>query len=323
MGTLPLWWHSEDGRVGSPLIEEKEWHRHLNLKFSGIDIIVRDTEISNSHCASMMITTKPPPNKPFPFTRAVLLEAANPSSPSQQFSDNLRNILQKMGIEAENVSLEQAASIDAEGNAFISGKAVVSLLEIEQPMVYDLQEIDFKRLHTILLRSLGGLWVSRGGLEIDPSGDPRFCATSGLLRTIRTEKPEIRMNELNLSSGSSVSRSQIAQLVGKVFKTEFEAEFLQAETEVSERDERLFIPRLYDDKPKNNSLHMRGRKPQPELQPFVQPGRPLRLDVGVPGMLDSLRFVDDPRPFVPLGDHEVEFEVGASAVNFMSVITRP
>ena len=317
MGTSPSWWRAEDGRVGGPLLDEREWHRHLSAQFSGIDLVVKDTGNRNSHCASMMVTSKPSSPVAFPFTEVVLLEAENPTPEACQFSEALTERLSKNNLVVEKTSLALATAAESDGNIHVSNKGIVSLLELEQPVIHDPNVNDFEQLHKVLLKSQGGLWISRAGLGVDSTSDPRFAATTGLLRTIRTEKPDIRMHQLDLSSKASLSQPQSAELVVDSFITEFTAEFLNAETEVIEFKGQLYIPRLFDDKAKNHSLHMEGRKAAPELQPFVQPGRPLRLDVGVPGMLDSLHFVDDPRPSAPLGDHEVEFEVQASAVNFM------
>lgn len=317
MGSSPSWWRAEDGRVGGPLLDERDWHRHLSAHFSGIDLVVKDTADRNSHCASMMVTTKASLPRAFPFAKIVLLEAENPTAEASQFAEALAACLSKSNVDVEKMSVTLATAAQSDGTIYVSDKGMVSLLELEQPVVHDLNENDFEKLHKALLKSRGGLWISRAGLGVDPTSDPRFAATTGLLRTIRTEKPEIRMHQLDLSTKTSLSQPQTAELVVDSLRTEFTAEFLDAETEVAELNGQLYIPRLFDDKAKNYSLHMQGRKGTPELQPFVQPGRPLRLDVGVPGMLDSLHFVDDPRPFVPLGDHEVEFEVQASAVNFM------
>ena len=317
MGTFPSWWQAEDGRVGGPLLDENEWHRHLSTGFSGIDIVVKDTGDRISHCAYMMVTTNPVQPAAFPFAKIVLLEAAEPTPEACKFSDSLNEHLQKTGIEVEKASLAHAVTANTDGSIFVSGKGVVSLLELEQPMVHELSETDFESLHKVLLKSIGGLWISRAGAGVEPASDPRFSATTGLLRTLRTEKPEIRIHQLDLSSQASITRPPIAELDTRYFRSEFTAEFLNAETEVAEFNEQLYVPRLYDDKAKNHSLHLQGRKAAPELQPFVQPGRPLRLDVGAPGMLDSLHFVEDSRPLARLGVHDVEFEVQASAVNFM------
>ena len=317
MGTFPSWWQAEDGRVGSPLLDDNQWRSHLSAQFSGVDVVVKDMSDSGSHSASMMISTKPPPSKTLPFSKIVLLVPADLSSDGSIVVENLQQHLQACGLQSEKATLEQAATIVIEGDILVSGKAIISLLEVETSMIHDIGEKEFENLHAILLKGQGGLWISHASVQMDPACEPQYCAATGFMRTLRTEKPEIRMHQFDLSAQASISQTHIAELITQVFTTEFKADFLNAETEIAEREGRTFIPRLYDDKAKNHSLHLRGRKPSPELQRFVQPGRPLRLDVGVPGMLDSLHFVDDPRPFAPLGEHEIEFSVQASAVNFM------
>ena len=317
MGTLPTWWNAEDGRIGGPLIDESQWHRQLDSQFGGTDFIIKDKDDSRGHGASVMVTTKSAPPKDLPFSEIMLLIPDHLSSDSSRMINALREDLQALGLEVLEATLEQATILDIGGTIPVSCKAVISLLEIENPLIFAMEETEFEKLHAVLLKGMGGLWVTHATSQVDPSSQPQYCATTGLLRTLRTEKPEIRMHQLDLSTETMVSHAHVAGLISRVFQTEFQADFLLAETEVAERNERLLIPRLYDDKDKNHSLHMQGRKSVPELQHFVQPGRPLRLEVGVPGMLDSLHFVDDPRPFAPLGEHEIEFSVQASAVNFM------
>jgi len=58
--------------------------------------------------------------------------------------------------------------------------------------------------------------------------------------------------------------------------------------------------------------------PKPEPGALRRPGRPLRLEVGTSGRLDTLRFNDDPvvAEGVPLCDREVEIEIKAAGLNF-------
>ena len=88
------------------------------------------------------------------------------------------------------------------------------------------------------------------------------------------------------------------------------------ETEIVEEDDRFKIPRLMDERFKNWEIHTSGTVPHPEPQPLLQPGRPLALTVGIPGILDSLHFIDDLSLSSPLADNEVEIEVQANSLNY-------
>lgn len=57
-----------------------------------------------------------------------------------------------------------------------------------------------------------------------------------------------------------------------------------------------------------------------KMAPFKQSGRPLRLQVRVPGMLDSLQFHDDPEPFLPMSPDDVEIEVKATGLNHVDIM---
>ena len=317
MGSRPSWWLAEDGRVGQPMINESEWERHLKSEFSGVDLVIQDNDDLRSHCASFMVTTKPSASRKLPFTQVVVLDTTSTSTESRELSDHVTSKLKGLGLEVEKVTLEEATTSNADGKLLVSGKAVLSLLEAERPLIADISKDDFDRVKKVLLGCKRGLWVSRAGVQVDSSSNPLFCATNGLLRTTRTEKPDNPMFQLDLSTEAQISSSRTADLIIRSFKSESEAESPNIESEVCEREGRLYIPRLCDEKPMNHALHVRGKQPPPEPQPFMQIGRPLRLTIGTPGMLDTMHFVDDEKPLATLGENEVEIEVKANGVNFM------
>ena len=317
MGTRPSWWLAEDGRVGQPTINEFEWNRHLVSDFSGLDLVVQDDDDLRSHCASFMVTTKPAALPKLPFTHVVVLDLMDSTAESRELSGNVVSKLQSLGLEVEKTTLKDTASSDANGRVSVSGKAVVSLLEAERPLIADISSEDFNLVKGVLLGCQGGLWVSHAGIQVDSSSDPMFCATNGLLRTTRTERPDSPMFQLDLSSQAHISSPHMADLIVRSFKSASESQSPYIESEVCERHGRLYISRLYDEKPINHALHVRGRQPPPEPQSFVQPGRPLKLSIGVPGMLDTLHFVDDEKSLSSLGENDVEIEVKANGVNFM------
>ena len=316
-GTLPSWWLSEDGRVGSPLIDEAKWNEHLLAsQFSGLDIVIKDSADVLNHRSSMMVSTKSK-TITIPFKEVIMIDGPNPSETAKAMSSNIERKLEEFGLTVEHTTLEKAATPNAKGELPVSKKAVVSLMEVENPLVSDISEADYYSLKKVLLACVGGLWISRGGRQVDPLGDPSFCAATGLLRVFRGEKPDIRMHELDFSSKMDISSGAAADLVARVFKSICNDDLYQLESEFSELDGRLYIPRLFDEPHKNHSLQTLDSQVLPELQPYVQPSRPLQLDIGVPGMLDTLRFVDDPRPLEQLADNEVEIEVVANALNFL------
>ena len=299
-------------------MDESEWKRRLIASgFSGVEIIAKGTPDDGGHCPSMIVTSKQAIPK-MRHSNVVIIQAQNASMFVKTLSFNVFQKLMTLGLNVELVSLEQAVAEDSDSKMLVSGKAIVSLLEIEIPVVATLSEQDFGSLKKLLLGSLGGMWLTRSNRQLDPSGDPSFSSTVGLLRTLRNENPEGRLHELALSSKMDISSSEAADLVARATKSVFEADSLQieAETEYGELDGRLYIPRIYDEPYKNRAMDTMGKEPPTELEPFYQENNPLRLDIGTPGKFDTLRFVHDPSALEPLNDNDVEIEVHANGLSF-------
>ena len=89
------------------------------------------------------------------------------------------------------------------------------------------------------------------------------------------------------------------------------------ENEVGELDEMLHIPRIYDEPGINHQMDMVEKVLPVEVMPLIQQGRPLRLEIGNPDDLESLRWVDDGSILTGLGDEDVCIEVKAHGVTPM------
>ena len=318
LGTLPNWWLHEDGREGGPLINESDWSRHLEASgFSGLDIVIKDDNDDAVHSSSMMVSTKRKDIE-IPFKKMVIVDAVDKSEAANTLASSVAKLIGDLGIEVTRADLESAVAVDSTtGKSLVSGTHVLSLVEAEKPLLANISESDFAHLKHLLLQSEGGLWVSRAGRQVDPAGDPAFDAISGLLRVTRQEKPDLRMLEMNFSTRMNLATDAAADLVYRVIRSLCNDDLLQLESEFCERDGRLFVPRIFDEMHKNHSLQTLGLRPTPERQPLFQPNRPLKLDIGTPGMLDSLHFVDDPAALEPLAENDVEIEVLANSLNFL------
>lgn len=298
-----------------PSLTIPEWNDHLKAaNFSGIDIGTRPSRDG----FSMAVTTKVAEAK-LPIKELVILQKEDASRDVQILSENLSKIFTSLGIKVHISKLEEATNGEVE-SMFLAEKHVLCLLEAETPFISQMSEENFAQAKKIILGSLGGLWVTRSNRQIDPAGDPSFCPTTGLLRCVRSERSDHKTHEFSISSGAEIASQNIADLIGRSFRLNFEAESieLEAETETGELNGHLFVPRLYDDKNLNKSLEMRGKQLPVEQEKFSDPG-PLKLEIGTPGMLDTLRFAHDDVPS-ELGEHEIEMEVQANGMNFVDIM---
>lgn len=82
----------------------------------------------------------------------------------------------------------------------------------------------------------------------------------------------------------------------------------------------IHVPRVIGDQTLQRHLISRSTEPEPELQKFFQSTRALRLEVATPGLLDSLRFIEDTTATAPLAAHELRMQPRAYDINFRDVM---
>jgi SAM-dependent methyltransferase len=315
-GTLPGWWRSEDGRVGGPCLKTDEWHTQLvNAKFSGLDFVVYDATEYRHHVMSIMVSTKPKPPEA-PFQEIVIVTSMNASSDIDALAKALLQLYVEMGSTVEIKDIVAATSLDNDGIHKCKGKFILSLVEIEAPLLSDLPEREFYHLQHLVTQSRGILWITCGAPGPGPA-NPHLRTVSGFLRVLRSENTQLRLHELHLSRPVDSSLEYLIDNITHVFKSiPSENNTADLDTEIVEEDDRFKIPRLMDEKHKNWDIHTSSSIQPPELQPLLQPGRPLALTIGVPGILDSLHFIDDTSLSSSLAIHEVEVEVKANSLNY-------
>lgn len=309
---------SQHSLTPGPIVDENEWQRRLLASnFNGTEIVVKDSQDPAAYCSSMVVTTKPA-QPTLVFNEFILVSHAEASQDAQMLAQNVIKELEDLKVHVKTATLEQAVAEDANGKMLISGKAVLALLEVETPLVSIMSETEFTQLQKLLGGCLGGLWISRSNRQVDPTGDPAYSTSVGLLRTLRNEKPEIKMLELSLSSAVQISLPETATMIRRPLQHILEAGSIgqEPETETAEVDDVYFVPRLIDHKSKNRSLDTINHKPPPEKRHLSEVSYPLILDIGTSGRLDTLRFVRDLTPQNELDAHDVEVEVQANGVNY-------
>ncbi|KAH7265653.1 uncharacterized protein BKA55DRAFT_590873 [Fusarium redolens] len=312
-GNLPGWWlGAGEGRTHGPTLTEESWSELLrDTGFSGLDICLRDFPDYEECMYSVIVTTAEREEKST-YPPAVILDSFGCDNvATKQLAQGLKNLT---GVQPEVCSLDDYASAD------VSDKVCVCLDETVQPIVHQIDEDKFLKVRSIVSSSKGLLWVSRNGA----SGEtlPEVSLMTGLARSIRSEDQTKRLVTLDLDNASSQTSSDAANTILHAFQGLFrrEDDISKNDWEFRERDGRLMIPRVIEDVSANQYIAHETQEPVPELQPFHQPGRPLKLEIGIPGLLDTLRFKDDPTFEAPIGDDEVDIRVAASGVNFRDIM---
>ncbi|KAL5050179.1 hypothetical protein BDW71DRAFT_195088 [Aspergillus fruticulosus] len=155
MCTLPGWWLGEpDGRPWEPYISPARWDAELRQAgLSGSDACIHDNHI-NMHIISSAMAE------------------------SSQAAEAFVTLLNARGI---------AVDIRRLGQERPTEQMVISLLELDKPLVHSLGAEEFLNLRD-LINSLGTtplLWLTRPSQVA--CSDPRYAPILGLLRTARTE----------------------------------------------------------------------------------------------------------------------------------------
>ena len=315
VGSLPGWWLGEDdGRKNGPTMNEKEWDKLLRRTgFSGIDIELRDFEEPCEHAMSVMVSTVPTKAEPAPVADVFIVEPVDIQRDVAALSSHLKAHIASFDLAATTVAIDDMANVKVKGRLFIV------LVETQTPLLADMKERDFYGFRHLVLESAGVLWVSKGGAI--SGAVPETSAISGLARVIRAEAPAVQLITLDIDPSTALDGNSTAECVQTVFASTCVAQGSQnPDNEFALRDGCILINRIHEYQAMDNMLTNLGKTPSATLLPFGSGDRPLKLEVRVPGMLDTLQFVDDSRIAMPLSADDIEIQVKATGLNFMDIM---
>jgi len=291
MGGLHGWWLGvNDGRPFSPCMPASKWNQHLRKAgFSGIDAI---TPQSSQLAHPFSIMASQAVDDRVEILRRPLL--AKPSSPSQraskwqqlyvlggqelETSDLIDEVIGAVGSRFENVTnlstLDDIAFVDIEHDA-----TVVSLLDLDAPVLRDTTAVQLKALQCIFEAARSILWVTHGGQAENPHAN----ATLGLLRSVAMEIPTLRPQVLNFEGdmesqqhGRLIAESLIRLVTTAPWEDDLtfkDGMLWSTEPELLFRDGRFWVPRIVSDKDKNDRLNGLRR----EIRRPVSGGTPVKL----------------------------------------------
>ncbi|KAK1996712.1 beta-ketoacyl synthase domain-containing protein [Colletotrichum falcatum] len=179
----------------------------------------------------------------------------------------------------------------------------------------------FARIVSLVTKAKSILWVSCQASGTDVR-NPVKGMINGLARVVRRENAGMRFVTVDVQddilSSPEALVSPLSGIISRSFATPV-GTTRSDEDEYAFSNGHLLIPRVHADAKFDDwarkSIHAQGI----ETGPFQQADRPLKLEVETPGLLSSLRFVDDETPSKPLGPFELELEAKAYGVNFKDV----
>lgn len=228
----------------------------------------------------------------------IILQPSSPSPHIRDFSMSLQQALAAQGLSSSSIKTWDSYTAPA------ADQAVISLLELDQPMLQFLDEADFHRIKTLILTSGRLLWITAGD-------DPALHIVDGLARCIASEIAGSLFQTIHLNSRTPLG-PQLAARIATARST--------ADMEFREDGDGLLKVSRVLPSPEGNDLVARHLENSTRIVPLAQQEIPLRLTIGRPGLLDTLHFVKNEHVLGPLGDEEVEIEVKATGLNFKDVM---
>ncbi|CZS97698.1 related to polyketide synthase [Rhynchosporium agropyri] len=206
------------------------------------------------------------------------------------------------------------------GNIDTDGKVCIVLSELDRSLISGLNATSFQAIQKMIAGAAGVFWAVRGAYTDSTNPDAEMVI--GMARSIRSETL-LKFVTLDFSTSPTLSSTGTAEKIIEVLKTTFSSDspIVGANMEFQERNGDLLVPRVVEDSEMNKFVHQETQPVStPDLQPFVQKGRPLKMAIETPGALDTLYFTDDLAVGSPLPDHEVEIEVKATSMNFKDIM---
>lgn len=309
-GLLQGWWLGvDDNREWGPLITEHEWNERLNQSgFSGTDLIFRDSEQTDCHEMSVLISTAAHnTSEELRETPATPLVVVLPIDQPDHFcrGDFKAQMEQASGFEIhEIVPLNKVFEED-----FPSSAVFIFMLELGESFISSISPKSFHSLKKIFSNANGVVWITRSGHEALPSHQ----MIEGLARTIRRENNKTTFLTVAFDTKSGeLSRSQVEKLCQILKRTDFEQHEISYDGDYFERDGKMHIGRVKVNKQLSDAVasHTLVDTTEPESSPALE------VKIKIPGALDSLHFTNDSIYGTLLKDDEVEIQVEASGLIF-------
>ncbi|KAJ5188439.1 hypothetical protein N7491_004764 [Penicillium cf. griseofulvum] len=269
--------------------------------FSGADLAIGDATTTILSTLPLAEHQKPDLSRssnPGGFAVVTSNKTPSPAGLVELLSQRIQDLTKTT---VEHLVLEES-SLDAYG-----AKVCIFVSEIDEATI--LTDLDAERIDGLraMITQCGGLlWITTGG-AVD-SEQPEHALAQGFLRVLRNEYVGRRYLYLDLDPCVKQTTENIVSTIAQVLQQGFghiddvlATEIRPAEFEYAERNGVLLVPRIYKDEEHNDmvtgpltatwgDLDAIASIP---LEPLFQKGRPLRLEVGIPGHLDTLAFVDD------------------------------
>ena len=317
VGSFDGWWvGGNDGREWGPTMSEETWNEVLlRNSFSGVDIALRDNENPKDQFYSLMVSTASKPQVEAAPKDVLLIEPQLVGDELRSFTTQFTTQLETRGAMVSIVKLQDTVDLD------VATKSCVFTVDCESTnlLLPEIDQHDWKLLQRLIMTANNSMWVTQGATINSES--PTSNLMTGMARCIRAENPSVALVTLDMDFNRPIASADNIETVIQVYLSGVsQMNSARPDWEFAIRDNKILIQRILLEKNMNDLISSFHMTPKAEVAPFEQPGRPLELQIGTPGRLDTFRFGDDASHDATLGDEDVEIKVKSVGLNFKDVM---
>lgn len=279
------------------------------IKTAGFDHLVAVVDHPSSQ---LVIAATPADAQPaVDVSELSIIEHPRPSPTAKRFASNLSRRLHGLGIHVKTCNI---ANADQLGDKAM----IISLLELEEPLVSSWNAQEFEMFRK-LISARYVLWITRGGLLDAGERSLQFAPTTGLLRTLRVEMPQIVLPHLDVSPSVDLAHDEAVSLVLAAFRSSTQGQaHRKNDMEYAASTSGLFVPRVQAADALDREIELHSSNIKPTEGPLCD-GIRRKAVVSRPGDMSSLHWAEDDDAERPLTNDEVEFRTTHIALNQFGV----
>lgn len=296
-------------------LSEQQWKQVLRKSgFAGEEFIAQDFDQSSLHQMSMIVSAV---SGDWDIKRlgneVILLLPQHPTPQVEKLANRLKSVLTQVGVRAVRTTSDPVT--DPWGNTFIS---LIDLNE-GRTALFDMGPTEYDYIKSLCLESAGLLWLTSGDLTANV--DPFTSIATGLVRTMVTENAHLKTCQLDLTPLKRATIESTSATILQVIERFFATPVAALDAEYAEVNGIVHVPRVSRNHAMSTTFANRGKASVPVIGEFRQPGRVLKLQMGEPGLLETLYFDDHPEldANTVLAPYDLEIAVEANGLNFMDV----
>ncbi|KAI0470405.1 putative polyketide synthase [Xylariaceae sp. FL0804] len=346
VGTLEGWWMSQDGRRDGPLLTVAGWDGLLRRHgFAGAELVLPAYTGPSQQISSLMVSRfegplegpldaagTRDPDDVAESKASVLLGHADKFQTA--LGNSIESSLAARGFPCNRKTWDEAC----DEASVVNGESLWIVIDsAEHPLLLNPADGVFERIKRLLLRGRKVLWVSSQHSPLSAETAALKNMVNGMARVVRREDPSLKFVTVDVQDQlNDDSTSQELERVSQILADLAMASFFPASASASEarlEEEReyaicngqVLIPRVVPDDRFARFIDSRspasgvdGEESLIECK-YLDSSRPLKFGVQVPGLLNTIRFVDNEELAAPLGDDQIEVQVRAHGVNFKDV----